>query len=207
VKRNLSWLIFLGALVSGLFSSGCLVVSSNHVSKPVAAKETIELRHDTNFDESTGWYTHHVQSSDVDFDVSIYNNAERLQVGFLFWVIPIPFTKSSVPDAFLQVDLRPTETNSITIDPWRIEYLPAENTGITPAKIWREDNGSWKRIPRGELSINKPESFRIEYTAPCNPDLPFTLLIAGVPVADSPSFVAINYERAKLYHTGIRLPY
>lgn len=200
-------MFILGVFACGWLNSGCLVVSSNHVSKPVAAKETVALRHDDNADESTGWYTHHVHSSDVDFDVAVQNNAERLQVGFLFWVIPVPFTKSSVPDAVVQLNLQPLAGNQLTIDPWSIQYRPAENKGIAPVKIWREENGSWKPVPHGQLSINKPESLRLDYNAPCNPDLPFTLLIAGVPMADHPNFVTINYERAKLFHTGFRLPY
>ena len=206
MNRNLPSLFIFGALVCALLNSGCLVVSSNHVSKPVAAEETVELRHDTNSDESTGWYSHHVHSSDVDFDVAVQNNAERWQVGFLFWVIPIPFTKSSIPDAVIELNLRPTGT-PLAIDPWSIEYRPAEDKGIGPVKIWREDKGSWKPLPRGQLSVAKPESLRLEYNAPCNPDVPFTLLIAGVPMAEHPNFITINYEQATLYHTGFRLPY
>lgn len=197
----------LGPLLCAMLNSGCLVVSSNHVSKPVAPPATVELRHETNSDDSTGWYTHHVHSADVDFDVSVPNNAERLQVGFLFWVIPVPFTKSSVPDAVVELNLQPNEGNQIAIDPWSIQYRPAENQGISAAKIWREDHGSWKPVPHGQLTINRPESLRLEFNAPCNPDFPFTLLIAGIPVADHPNFVTINYEQAKLYHTGFRLPY
>jgi hypothetical protein len=199
-------LALLSALICGLPGSGCLVVSSNHVSKPVAPKDTVELRHDENADESTGWYAHHVHSSNVDFDVAVHNNAERLQVGFLFWVIPIPYTESWTPDAMVELNLRPTGTN-IVIDPWNINLFPAEDVCIGPKKIWREENGGWEQIPRGQVSITKPESFRLEYDAVCNPDSPFTLAIADLPKTDRSQVIVIHYERAKLFHTGFRLPY
>jgi len=200
-------LTILGLLACGLFGPGCLVVSSNHVSKPVAARETVELRHDKNDNDSTGWYSHHVHTADADFDVAVQNNAERLQVGFLFWVIPVPFTKSSTPDAVVELNLQPNEGNPIAIDPWNIEYHPAEDLAISPAKIWCKEEGAWKPVPRGRLSVSKPELLRLEYNAPCNPDLPFTLLIAGIPASEHPKIIAINYERAKLFHTGFQLPY
>jgi hypothetical protein len=128
-------------------------------------------------------------------------------MGFLFWVLPIPYFKSAIPDGIIEVNLRPTQGNQVAIDLWRIEYHPVEDVGISPVRIWREDNGSWKPLPRGQLFLTKPESFRLEYNAPCNPDLPFTLLIAGVPVSEHSKIIAINYEQAKLYQIGFKLPY
>jgi hypothetical protein len=206
VKRNFPWLIFLGALACGFLNSGCLVVSSNHVSKPIAAKETVELCHDEYAVGDAGWYIHHVHSSDVDFDVSVHNNAERFEMGFLFWVLPVPYFKSEIPDAAVELDLRPREGNQIAVNPWHIEFHPVEDVAISPAKIWRKDNGSWKPVPKGQLTIDKTESLRLEYNAPCNPDFPFTLVIAGVPTSDQ-KIIAINYERAKLFQTGFKLPY
>ena len=197
----------LVALVCGFFNSGCLVVSSNHVSKPVAAAETVELRHDEYAVGDAGWYVHHVHSADVDFDISVHNNAERMEMGFWLWVLPVPYLKSEIPDAVVELNLRPAKGNQVVIDPWSIQYRPAETQGIKPAKIWRQDHRTWKPISHGQLSVNKPESFRLEYNATCNPDLPFALLVDGLPVTDHPSFVTINYERAKLFQTGFKLPY
>lgn len=182
------------------------MVSSNHVSKPVAAAGTVELRHDERADESTGWYTHHVHSTNVDFDVAVLNNAERLQVGFLFWVIPIPYTKSWTPDAVVELNLRPMASN-VVVDPWSIDLFPVEDVCIGPKKIFREENGTWKSIPHGELSLTKPESFRLEYDVTCNPDSHFTLAITDIPKTEHNQWIVINYEPAKLVHTGFRLPY
>jgi hypothetical protein len=79
---------------------------------------------------------------------------------------------------------------------------------IAPVKIWHEENGAWKPVAHNPISISKPESFRLEYNVPCNPDAPFTVSIAGISTAGESNVpTTIDYQRAKLFHTGIRLPY
>lgn len=143
-------LAILYAVVSGILNSGCLVVSSNHVSKPIAPRETVELRHEENGGDATGWYVCHVHSTGVDLDISVRNNAERLQIGFLFWVLPVPsYVKTSVPDAEIEAALWPN-ANSLVVDPWRIEFVPTNGAPIAPARIKRllETNFAWATIDK-----------------------------------------------------------
>jgi hypothetical protein len=204
VKRNLSRLAALGVLISGLLGSGCLVVSSHHVSKPVASAETVERLRDENGAVSE-CYVHHMHSSEMDIDVTVQNSAERLQVGFLFWVLPIPYSRSESPDAIIHVDVRPIGSN-VMFDPWRVLYIPAPGASDAPVKISRLENGTWKPIAREPLSIHKSESFQIDYDGPCNPDLPFTVSIAGISGKSDPP-TTTDYKRAKFFHAGFRLPY
>jgi hypothetical protein len=192
------------ALASGLLNSGCLVVSSNHVSKPVAAKETVERAHNQNGQEWDG-YVHHVHSPETDIDIAVHNATERMQVGFFLWLLPVPFSKSGSPDARIQVDVRPIGTN-ILFDPWRILYIPAPGAPDAPVKISRLENGSWKPITREPLSIHQPESFLIDYDGPCNPDLPFTVSLAGAS-GKNDRLPTIDYKRAEFFHTRFELPY
>jgi hypothetical protein len=196
---------FLAAVAA--VNSGCFVITSNHVSKPVAPAENVELRHDQNGSDSTGWYVGHFHSTNLDFDLSVYNNAERFQTGFLFWVIPIPFSKTSVPYAEIQADLRPGE-NGVFIDPWRIEFIPTNGIPVAPVKIWRADANAWKLIAHGQLSLNKSASFRLEYNAPMDPDLPFNLSVGGISIpGQSNAVTTVEYQRAKIIRSGLKLPY
>jgi hypothetical protein len=204
VKRTHQF-AFLTAVA--IVNSGCFVITSNHVSKPVAPAENVELRHDENGSDSNGWYVGHFHSTNLDFDLSVFNNAERFQTGFLFWVIPIPFSKTSVPYAEIQADLRPGETG-VFIDPWQIEFIPTNGIPVAPTKIWQADANSWKLIARGQLLLNKPESFKLEYSAPMNPDLPFNLSIGGITIpGQSNAATIVEYQRAKIIRPSLKLPY
>jgi len=134
-------------------------VSSRHVSKPIAPPETVEQFRDK---DGLVWecYVHHVRSPKMDLDVTINNNMERMQVGFLFWVLPVPYSKSGSPDARIQIDVRPTGTN-VTLDPWRILYIPAPGAPDAPAKISRLENGKWKpRTPFDSSTRIVPDRLR-----------------------------------------------
>jgi hypothetical protein len=199
-------LAVIAAAACGMLNSGCFVVSSYHVSKPVGPSKTVEFHHPPQGD-LWGWYVRHIHSPGVDIDVFVANNAERFQIGFWFWVIPVPYSKSGSPDAAAEINLRPAESG-VAIDPWRIEYIPANGFPVGPFKILRLDDGTWKPVSRGRLPINKPESFHIEYRAPCNPDLPFKLSIAGISTSgQTNSIPSIDYQRSKIVRPQFVLPY
>ena len=206
MKRNFARLAFLAALVCGLLTSGCLVVSSHHLSKPAGPSETVEFHHPPQGD-LWGWYIRHDHSTNADLDISVANSTERFQVGFLFWVIPIPYSKSGSPDADLELTIRPTQSE-VVFDPWRIEYIPTNGLAVEPFKVLRLDNGTWKPVSRGQLFINKSESFSLKYQAPCNPDLPFRLSIGGIATpSQTNSIIHIEYQRSKIVRADFRLPY
>ena len=202
--RSFTWLPLLAALIFGLLNSGCLVVSSNHVSKPVAPKETVERLHGEDGQLWDG-YVDHVHSRELDIDVAVHNAVERFQVGFLFWVLPIPYSKSGSPDARVQVDVRPIG-NDVIFDPWRILYIPAPGAPDAPVKISHLKNGEWKPIAREPLSIHQSESFMIDYDGPCNPDSQFTVSLASAS-GKIDLLPSIDYKCAKFFHTRFQLPY
>src|ERR1043166_5404814 len=117
------WPTILVIIICSLLSTGCFVVTSNHVSKPVGPSQAVEFRHE-NYDSASGWYVRHFHSPDLDFDIGLGNNTERLQVGFLFWVLPIPFSEDRTILQFeVKADFQPAAGKTIVIDPWRIEYI------------------------------------------------------------------------------------
>lgn len=192
------------AFTVGILNSGCFVVTSNHVSKPIGPHGTVELHHDKNSGDE--WYVRHFHTPDLDFDVGLENSTERSQIGFLLWVLPIPYPQDYVLESFrVRTDFRPTG-RPIVIDPWRIEYVPTNGVSVTPSRIFQVEESSSETVA---ISVQKPESsFILEYQAPCNPDSPVKLSINGVPVSNvTDNAITVTYERATLTRAGFRLPY
>jgi hypothetical protein len=201
-----SFAIF-ATITCALLNSGCFEVTSNHVSKPIGPSRTVEFRHDPDSSEAPGWYVRHFHTPDLDFDIAVRNNAERFQTGFFLWVLPVPFSKTGIPDAEVEADLRPMESN-IPVDPRRIEYIPTNGVAIAPARIWRRDGDSWQPVLPGPVFVSRRELFKLQYDAPCDPDLPFKISLGGIPVPDQTNRVTvIEYKRAKIVRPGFILPY
>jgi hypothetical protein len=190
-----------------LLNTGCFVITSHHVSKPLGSAEAAEFHHPPQ-DDRYGWYVHHFRSSDFDLDTSVYNNTERLQIGFLFWVLPVPFFETQTrPEFEIGTDLWP-KNKTLLLDPWRFEYIPGNKAPVKPSKILRFEAGSWKPLGRGQLPVSKPESLTIHFDAPADPDLPFKLRISGVSTAEETNFTyTIDFQGSRIIRAGFILPY
>lgn len=196
------------AVLCGMLNSGCFVITSNHVSKPIAPAQTVEFCHDQDVADRWRWYVRKFQTPDLNLEVGVRNSTERLQVGFLFWVLPIPATRDwNNPTFIVNADFRPIG-KQILIDPWNIQYIPSNGIPIAPAKVSRLENSRLQPISPGTISVSAPESFTIEFDAPCNPDSHFKLAIGGLAESgDSNQVTTISYKRAKLVRAGFQLPY
>lgn len=196
------------AVVCGMLNSGCFVITSNHVSKPIAPAQTVEFCHDQHVADRWGWYVRKFQTPDLNFEVGVCNSTERLQVGFLFWVLPIPTTRDYVLRTFtVNADFRPVG-KAVLIDPWNIQYIPTNGIPIAPAKVSRLENSRLQSISPGSISVGTSESFTIEFDAPCNPDSHFKLAIGALAeTGESNQVTTISYKRAKLVRAGFQLPY
>lgn len=196
------------AIVCCLANTGCFVVTSNHVSKPVGSPETVEFRAEP-YDEAAEWYVNHLHSPDLDFDIAVYNNAMRLEMPFFLWVLPLPNPQTYIPTNLdVQVNFRPAEGKTVTFDPSRIEFISTNGIAVAPAKVFEYDESRARQIVNGVIQITRPEHFRFEYETPCNPDDPFELSIAGAFLPSQRNLPsAIHYERSKIVRAGFRLPY
>jgi len=145
----------------------------------------------------------------VHLDIAVLNNTKRLEMPFFLWVLPRPNPFDATNQSFdVQIDFRPAEGKTVSIDPAKIEYVSANGIAVAPAKMIEFDESSHKQITNGTIQITKPEHLRLKYETTCSPDIPFKLLIAGAFVPNQTDLpAAINYERSKIVRAGIRLPY
>jgi hypothetical protein len=203
------WVINLFTIICSLLSAGCFVVTSNHVSKPVGPSQTVEFRHNEYASEASGWYVRHFHSPDLDFDLGLDNNTERLQVGFLFWVLPIPFSENRTNLQFeVEADFQPASGKTILIDPWLIEYIPANGAPVAPSKILRNEGAALKPVSPGPMLITNHDFLSLHYEAKCDPDVPFKLSVGGLPPSgQTNSATIIRYKRSKIVRAGFKLPY
>ena len=129
------WFALLGL---GILNGGCLALTRERVIKPVAPAEQIL----THWDNSDQPYSRFLDFRDFTLNVGVDNGPSRWEMGFLFWVLPLPYPVGGDDQPiFVRVHFAP-KSQSVTFDPWQVYFLGL-GTNLMHARaaaVWQDDH-------------------------------------------------------------------
>lgn len=130
-----SWFALLGLCI---LNGGCLVLTRERVMKPLAPAEQIL----THWDNSDQPYSRFLDFRDFALKVGVDNGPSRWEMGFLFWVLPLPYSVGGDDQPFVvRVDFTP-KSQSVTFDPWQVYFLGLGTNLVhaRPASVWQDNH-------------------------------------------------------------------
>ena len=207
--------LFLASIA--FFDSGCLVLTSKHLSKPLGPDQLVQL-HATN--EYPGWVFHrYFNSNDFNLDVCVLNSENRGQIDFWFYILPLPdfsyHGDKSKSILTVQIQIEPKAEN-VLFDPAHAFYSGTNIVHVAPARAWRVFSapkyGNFRTSQYEMASKTTPVTtdtwFILEYVLNGNPDIPFDLFIEGCAVdGHGISLPRITFEPATINRFEFKLPY
>ncbi len=184
-----SWFALLGLCV---LNGGCLALTRERVIKPIAPAEQIL----THWDNSDQPYSRFLDFRDFTLNVGVDNGPSRWEMGFLFWVLPLPYSVGGDDRPFfVRVHFTP-KSQFVTFDPWQVYFLGLGTNLMhaRPAAVWQDDHSLGTNAAIGLVVTNDtkltlkfspwaqmfPE--RMAYQLELHPDrdAPFQLAVEGI---------------------------
>ena len=213
--------LLLAVTVVGLLSGGCFVLTSERRNKPDAPGGLIKVHRSS----ENSKYSQLFEYPDFNLDVGAQNSPDRWQIGFLFYVLPIPqhFDYLATQPVRIDVHLEPKSTQ-IAFDPWRVFFLGlgTNQVRVPPAGIWQDHRWLGTNIS-GPIPITNDATFYLEFSpwsqmfpnqefsaVDVHPDrdLPFRLSIEGIrDSGESVTLPSITFRATTFIRPGFRLPY
>ena len=196
-KIQAAWLSVLVSFAVGFIAcSGCVVVRSKELSKPVDSAGTVRLA--PTVDSEAYWYYHWIlRAHDFDLDVWASNTKNRHQLAFWFYVLPLPdFAYDGDPatgDLWVKVRIKPKVTN-VVFDPSRTLYwatnfsspIPVSTTPVRTTMGYGEPKyGIYHAPPEfgavsGAIAVATNTVFDLDFKVYDNPARPFVLSVEGL---------------------------
>ena len=216
-----------------MFTSGCLVIQSKHLSKPDGPSDSVRL-----FKKDYDWswvFERNINSDGLKLNARVMDCDNRGGLFFWFYLLPEPFSAredTGKQTLTFEIDIEP-KGRSILFDPSKIFYvrdglyrIPPGNTYkiITPQKGGRGYiNVDYESVSNSVTVASKTEFF-LEYNASnqtvlppivifdldikFNPDTPFEISIEGISAnGQTISIPPIKYRRKIIFRPEFRLPY
>ena len=188
--------------------------------KPVAPAEQI-LTHWDNTDQP---FSRFLDSRDFTLEVGVDNGPSRWEMGFLFWVLPLPYSLGGEDrPLFVRVHFTP-KSQFVTFDPWQVYFLGLGTNRMHagPAAVWQDEHLLGTNAAIGLVVTNDtkltltfspwaqmfPE--RTAYQLELHPDrdAPFQLSVEGIRVsAQSIPLPSLTFKAKGHTRPEFRLPY
>ena len=208
-------IFFLASLP--LLISGCLVVTTKHLSKPDDDSKTSVRLENTN--TYIGWvYQKRFNTDDLKLDICALNGQNRDAIDFWFYVLPLPefgyLRDSNNSILTIGIQIEPKTTN-ITFNSQHSFLSNVTVSNAAPKSTWRGFSPPNWGVHRGyyeivsnAVPVTTKTWFFLEYEATDDPDIPFVLDLQGFQVdGKTISLPVMHFESATIHRPELRLPY
>jgi hypothetical protein len=212
-RYSVGWtysVLFLAAIALSMLCSGCFLITTESVNKPDAPSSQVKLHKDKDSNKIS--YSRLFDSQDFDLEVGVNNGPVRWEIGFWFYVLPIPcrYDDSATQALFVNMHLEP-KSPQITFDPWQIFVLGTNQVRVPAVRIW-QDNSKLGTNTSTTFPVTKGTKFVLEFPpwGQVHPDrgLPLQLSIAGIKASgQSVPMLPIAFVPTTIVRPEFRLPY
>jgi hypothetical protein len=148
-------------LVLCVLNGGCLALTRERVIKPVAPAKQIL----THWDNSNQPYSRFLDFRDFALEVGVENGPSRWEMGFLFWVLPLPYSVGGDDGPFLvQMHFTP-KSQFVTFNPWQVYFLGLGTNLMHagPAEVWQDGRSLGTNAANG-LVVTKDTSLTLKFS-------------------------------------------
>jgi hypothetical protein len=200
------------------FCNGCLVLTSQRLSKPIAPDQLVQLCETNNYPSRV--FHRYFNSDDFRLDVYALNGENRGQIDFWFYILPVPDSphQASKPSPILTVEIQiePKPGHSVLFDPTRTFYSSTNLFRVSPAHIWLASDapgyGNFRKSPYEIASKTVPLTtnalFILQYEVNSSPDIPFDLFLEGCSMQDRDvSLPSLSFAPVTIHRLEFKLPY
>ena len=96
---------------------------------------------------------------------------------------------------------------TLTFNPWRTFYFSADEAALLPSRVWQGEL-LMATNTTSSVAAGTPTTFRLQFDAPYNPDIPFEISIDGLFKADDTlALPTVSFRSATVVRPGFVLPY